>query len=272
VGTPLRAVYCDLDGTLVGRGGSLLHDGDGTVTLLGARAAEACLRAGVELVLTSGRRKETVHQPARIIGQGSYVYESGAVVVIDGEEHWLTGEYAPRDGRTVHDLIADTGAPALLLEHFAGRLEYHDPWHRGRSVSHLFRGDVDAAEADALLGEHGHAELRLVDNGGVTEALTMPGLSGLTAYQLVPRCVSKAGGVAFHQRARGYAPQECIAIGDSREDLGMGGTVGTMWVVANVLERDPSLREALGPGVRIAEGRHGAGVYEAVVTELAERR
>jgi hydroxymethylpyrimidine pyrophosphatase-like HAD family hydrolase len=272
VPTPLRAVYCDLDGTLVGKGGALLLDGDGGVSMLGARAAEACLRAGVELVLTSGRRRETVHQPARLIGQGSYVYESGAVAVIDGEEHWLTGDYAPRDGRTVHELIDETGAPALLLEHFAGRLEYHDPWHRDRTVSHLFRGQVDAGEAEALLAEHGHPELRLVDNGSLTEALSMPGLDGLRAYQLVPRAVSKAGGVAFHRRARGYAPEECVAIGDSREDLGMAEVVGTMWVVANALEHDPALHEAFGPGVRVAEGRYGAGVYEAVVTELAERR
>ena len=268
--TPLRAVYCDLDGTLVGRGGSLLHDGEGAVTMLGARAAEACLRAGVELVLTSGRRRETVQQPARMIGQRSFVYESGAVVVLDGEEHWLTGAYTPRDGRTTHDLVAATGAPDLLLEHFAGRLEYHDPWHRERTVSHLFRGDVDAFEADTLLAEHGLAELRLVDNGGA-EGAPM-GSERLRAYQLVPREVSKAAGVAFHRRVRGYAEAECIAVGDSREDLGMEAVVGRFWLVANALERDPSLRAAMPPGVRVAEGRHGAGVYEAVVTELAERR
>jgi hydroxymethylpyrimidine pyrophosphatase-like HAD family hydrolase len=267
----LRAVYCDLDGTLVGLGGSLLHDGEGGISTAGARAAEACLRAGVELVLTSGRRRETVHQPARLIGQGSYVYESGAVVVIDGEEHWLTGDYTPRDGRSTHELVEATGAPALLLEHFAGRLEYHDPWHVGRTVSHLFRGHVDALEADALLAEHGHAELRLVDNGGA-EGARMAGIELLRAYQLVPRAVSKATGVAFHQRARGYAPGECIAVGDSREDLGMAEVVGCFWLVANALERDPLLREAFTPNVRVAEGRHGEGVYEAVVTELAERR
>ena len=45
----------------------------------------------------------------------------------------------------------DSGASDLLLEHFGGNLEYHDPWHLGREVSHLFRGNVDAMEADALL-------------------------------------------------------------------------------------------------------------------------
>jgi hydroxymethylpyrimidine pyrophosphatase-like HAD family hydrolase len=267
----LRAVYCDLDGTLVGLGGSLLHDGEGRISTAAVRAAEACLRADVELVLTSGRRRETVQQPARLIGQGSFVYESGAVVVLDNEEHWLTGEFTPTDERTTYDLVEETGAPALLLEHFAGRLEYHDPWHRGRTVSHLFRGHVDALAADALLAEHGLEELRLVDNG-FAEAARMEGIDSPRAYQLVPRAVSKAAGVAFHRRARGYAPQECVAVGDSREDLGMAGVVERFWLVANALERDPTLRDALAPNVRVAGGRHGEGVYEAVVTELAERR
>ena len=266
---PLRCVYCDLDGTLVGRGGSLLHDGAGNVSLLAARAAEACLRAGVELVLTSGRRRVTVEQPARLLGQPSFVYESGAAVVLNGEEHWLTGDLVPRDGRTIFEQIAAGGAPDLLLEHFAGNLEYHDPWHLGREVSHLFRGRIDALEADALLLEHGYANLRVVDNGMMHPPI--PGRTDIRAYHLLPRTASKAAGVAFHQRARGYAAEECIAIGDSREDLGMAGQVETFWLVANALEEDPSIRAAITANVRIAEGRQGAGVYEAVVTELAER-
>ena len=50
--------------------------------------------------------------------------------------------------------------------------------------------------------------------------------------------------------------------------------VGSFWLVANALERDPTMREALGAhaNVRVAEAGHGAGVYEAVITTLAERR
>ncbi|MEA2291319.1 MAG: hypothetical protein QOF17_339 [Solirubrobacteraceae bacterium] len=266
---PLRCVYCDLDGTLVGRGGSLLHDGAGEPTLLGMRAVEACVRAGVELVLVSGRRRVTVEQPARLLGQPSFIYESGAAVVLDGEEHWLTGGIVPVNGRTVFDQITATGAPELLLSHYAGRLEYHAPWHVGREVSHLFRGRIDAAEADALLAAHGHERLRVVDNGIIHPPVAD---RELRAYHLVPSTASKAAGVAFHQRARGYAPEECIAIGDSREDLGMAASVGAFWLVANALEEDPSAAEAVTENVRFAEGRQGAGVHEAVVTELAERR
>ena len=48
--------------------------------------------------------------------------------------------------------------------------------------------------------------------------------------------------------------------------------VGTLWLVANAFEHDPDLRAALArhPNARVAEATHGAGVYEAVVTTLAE--
>ena len=268
----LRCVYCDLDGTLLGRGGSLLHDHAGAFSLLGVRAAEACDRADVELVLFSGRRKAQVAEPARLLGQRAYIYESGSVLVADGEEEFLTGGLIPRDGTTIQEQIGATGAPALLLEHFAGRLEYHDPWHLDREVSHLFRGDVDAFEADALLADRGHEDLRLVDNGAI--GVRMAGIEQPRAYHLIPRVASKARAVERHRQLRGYAPEETIAVGDSREDIGAAPAVGTFWLVANALEKDPTVAAALAEvgNVRIAEERNGAGVYEAVITELAERR
>ena len=75
-------------------------------------------------------------------------------------------------------------------------------------------------------------------------------------------------------QTRGYVPEECIAGGDSREDMEAAAVVGTFWLVANALERDPTLEaEVAGrAGVRVASESYGAGVYEAVVTTLAERR
>ena len=268
--TPLRCVYVDLDGTLFGARGSLLHDAGGAFTLLGVRALGACDRAGAEVVLYSGRRRETLFHDARLMGISCYAFEAGAGVVLDGALHWLTGDLVPRDGKTVFDQVEESGGPAVLPGRFAGRLEYHEPWHRNRDVSHLFRGRVDAFEADALLQEAGLGHLRLVDNGGIHPP--MPGVENARAYHLVPRSASKAGAVAWHMRARGYAADECVAIGDSREDLGAAAVVRTFWLVANAVERDPTIREALTSNTRVTEERNGAGVYEAVITELAQRR
>jgi hydroxymethylpyrimidine pyrophosphatase-like HAD family hydrolase len=266
----VRCLYLDLDGTLLGRGASLLHDGEGSITIDGVRAIQACLRAEVEVVLMSGRRRAQVAEDARLFGQSAFIFEAGACVVLDGEEHWLTGELLPGE-LTIAEQIDRSGAPALLLAHYEGRLEYHEPWHVNREVSHLFRGLVDAAEADALLGRHGHGGLRLVDNGVVTRrSAALAGLPHVRGYHLVPAGASKAGAVAFHRRARGYAREETFAIGDSREDLACADEVAAFWLVANAVDRDPSMHEARSAhaNARVAQAGHGAGVYEAVVSTL----
>jgi hydroxymethylpyrimidine pyrophosphatase-like HAD family hydrolase len=272
----LRCVYLDLDGTLLGPGGVLLRGDDGAFALDGVRALQACSRAEVEVVLYSGRRQGSVFECARLIGSSAYTFEVGCGLVIDGELEWLTDGVVPSVSEgTIYDQIAASGAPALLLERYDGRLEYHTPWSVGREVSHLFRGAVDLGEAQGLLAGAGLDWLRLVDNGVVrATAEQMPGLEVVHAYHLIPAAASKARAVARHMQARGYEAAECIAVGDSREDLGLASVIGGFWLVANALERDPLLgSEVAGqPRVRVAEESYGAGVYEAVVTTLAEGR
>jgi hydroxymethylpyrimidine pyrophosphatase-like HAD family hydrolase len=287
----VRCLYLDLDGTLLGRGASLVHDGEGNLSFEGLRAIQACLRADVEVVLMSGRRRTQVAEDARLLGQSAYIFEAGACVVLGagllgppgapttvrpgiapagGEEHWLTGEMVPGE-LTIAEQIDRSGAPAMLLERYEGRLEYHEPWHVNRDVSHLFRGLVDAAEVDALLVEHGHGHLRLVDNGVVNRrSPALADLPHVRGYHLVPVGASKAAAVAFHRQVRGYAREETFAVGDSREDLACAEHVGAFWLVGNAVERDPSIREAATAygNVRVAEAGHGAGVYEAVVSTL----
>jgi hydroxymethylpyrimidine pyrophosphatase-like HAD family hydrolase len=307
----VRCLYVDLDGTLLGRGASLVHDGEGNLSFEGVRALQACLRADVEIVLMSGRRRIQVAEDARLLGQSAYIFEAGACVVLGagllgppggatattrpsgapaggpsggtaggpsrapagGEEHWLTGEMLPGE-LTIAQQIERSGAPALLLERYAGRLEYHEPWHVDREVSHLFRGLVDALEVDRLLAEHGHERLRLVDNGVVNRrSAALAALPHVRGYHLVPVGASKAAAVAFHRRVRGYAREETFAVGDSREDLACAEHVGTFWLVANAMQRDPSMSAAMAAfdNVRLAEAGHGAGVYEAVVRTLVTR-
>jgi phosphoglycolate phosphatase len=219
-----------------------------------------------------------VYEDARLLGQASFIYEAGACVVLDGEENWLTGDgwnIRQQPGElTIAEQIELSGAPALLLEHYAGRLEYHEPWHVQREVSHLFRGLVDSLEADALLAERGHGDLRLVDNGVVNRrSPALAELPHVRGYHLLPISASKAAAVAFHSRARGYSRGETFAVGDSREDLACAEHVQTFWLVANAVERDPSIAEAAAAhdNVRVAESGHGAGVYEAVVSTLIDR-
>lgn len=221
----------------------------------------------------SGRREAQVHECARLMGQTSYIYEAGCAVGIDGETTLLTGGLVPDEEGTVYDKIEARGIPALLFERFEGRLEYHAPWHEGRVLSHLFRGKVEVEAANDLLAAEGHGDLRLLDNGAIGRE--MAAVDGPThAYHLVPKPVSKANAVAAHARARGYDPADCIAVGDSVEDLEVAAAVGRFFVVANGPERDPGLRAALAAwdNVTVTEGAMGEGFYEAVVASLVERR
>jgi hypothetical protein len=271
----LRCLYVDLDGTLLGKGASLFHDGDGKVTLAGVRAVEACLRAEVEICIYSGRREAQVLEDARLIGQSSYIFEVGCGLVVDGETEWLTGDLLPTDGLSIHDQIDEMGASALLLEHFSDRLEYHEPWHLNREVSHLFRGFLDTREADDLLEQKGMGALRLVDNGRVRRrSERLKDLDLIHAYHLIPRIASKANAVARHMQIRGYAPEECIAAGDSVEDMEVANVVSRFYLMQNATEKNPDLPPVLAryDNVTVTEEGYGAGVYEAVVGELMGSR
>jgi hypothetical protein len=274
----LRCLYVDLDGTLLGPDASLVSGADGGFSLLGVRALEACARAGAEVVIYSGRKQSSVWEAARLIGSRAFIFELGCGLVVDGDLEWLTDglEPSPTEG-SIFDQIEASGAVSLLLDRFAGSLELHTPWSSTRDVSHLFRGSVSLAEVSDALAAAGLGDrLRLLDNGVIPEARRlglMPQLDIVRAYHLVPAGASKGRAVARHMQNRVYAAAECIACGDSREDLSAAGVVGTFWLVANALERDPGLEaEVRGrPDVRVCSDRYGAGVYEAVLTTLAER-
>lgn len=266
----LRCVYTDLDGTLLGRYGSLFRDSEGEFSMLQARMLEGCHRAGVEVVIKSGRREGSVIEDAKLMGLRSYIAEVGTVVMIDGERTELVGDLEPDPGKSLAETWVDRGIAEELFRHFEGRLEWHSPWHRQRHLSLLFRGRIDTDEANRLLAERGHEGVRVIDNGAIFAP--MDGIEGPAhAYHLLPEAASKARAVAFHIRARGYAPDECIAIGDSVEDLAVADVVGRFFVPANGPERDAGLRDAIAgrPNVTVTEGRMGDGVYEAVVSTLA---
>jgi hydroxymethylpyrimidine pyrophosphatase-like HAD family hydrolase len=95
-------------------------------------------------------------------------------------------------------------------------------------------------------------------------------LPHVRGYHLLPAGASKAGAVVFHGRARGYAREETFAVGDSREDLACAPHVNVFWLVANAVEHDPSIRDAMvaHSNVRVTEAGNGPGVYEAVASTL----
>jgi phosphoglycolate phosphatase len=258
---PVEVVYTDLDGTLLGRDGSVLSDADGRPDAAAAVALVEASRAGVAVVAVSGRRAGSLAADVRLLGLSGGIAEVGAVVLRDGR-HLLRWGEAPRDlGPTPRAALDAAGAVEALLGAFPGDLRPFAPWDAGREGGHLLHGRVDVPAADAVLAAAGAGWARLVDNG---RAGGWPGRDDVRAYHLVPRGVGKAAAIAEDLRDRGVAPAAAVAVGDSAEDLTMAGAVGTYVAVADG-------HAGSAAGCFRTAGRAGAGVAEVLGAVLAAR-
>lgn len=261
-------LYTDLDGTLLGPGGSLFAGPEGRVWRAGADALADLHRAGVAFVPVSGRTADQVWEAARILGASDFIAEMGGVLSLDRDRERIRLDGAYRGSATPFEAMVEAGAPGLLLEAYPRRLEPHAPWaFLPRVSSMLFRGHVDTLEAAAMLEEAGYGWLTLLDNGIIPRSFAGLDVERVHAYHLLPRGVSKATGVAAHLERRGLDPEDCLAIGDSLSDVEMGEAVGGVVIVANGL---PAIESAgAADGLTISRGAYGEGFAEVVRDLLA---
>lgn len=250
---PPSVLYADVDGTLLGPGGSLLTSPSGRPSARAARALVDAAVAGLTVVLVSGRQRWQLQQDARILGLTDCIAEAGAVLVHDEVVSYQWGQCPPNLAPTPHDALHQAGALSVLLDEFSGDLRLYEPWHRGREGGFLLHGDIDVGRANALLADHGVGWAQVIDNGGTGG---WPGRS-VRAYHLVPGGVGKASGVAADLRARGADPLAAAAVGDSPEDFTMAAEVGAYFQVANG-------RDDAGEGAIVTPGAMGDGFAEAV--------
>ena len=273
----LRCVYTDLDGTLLGRGGSLFRDAEGDFSMLQARALEACHRAGVEVVIMSGRREPQVLEDARLMGQTSYIYEAGCAVMIDGETTILTGDFAARRGR--HGLRADRGPRgaraalrALPRPARVPRALAHGP----RPLAPLPRQGRRRRGQRAARTSDGHDDLRLLDNGAIGRQ--MDGDRG-PRPRLPPGPARRSARRTPSPSTRGPAattPRSASRSATRSRTSRSPPSVGRFFVVANGPERDAGPARGDRPAATTSpspRARWATAFYEAVVSTLmgAER-
>jgi hydroxymethylpyrimidine pyrophosphatase-like HAD family hydrolase len=260
----LRALYADLDGTLLGPGGSLYAVPSG-LSERGAEAVAAVHRAGVALVLVSGRTREQMREAGRILWARAAIAELGAVVVERDEafaETVVTNYGAYAGDATPFDAMAHSGAGGFLLERYSGALEPHTPWaFQDREATMLFRGFLDPAEATIALADSGYDWLELLDNGVIKRSYDTLDVPEVRAYHLVPRGVNKATGVAMHMERNGWKPQETSAVGDSLSDAQMASAVGKTFIVGG---GDSALAEYQPDNLTILDAPAGDGFAHAV--------
>ena len=254
---PIQVVYTDLDGTLLGPGGSLLTGPDGSPSAAAAAALADAAAAGVIVVPVSGRQAYQLRNDARIMGLTNCIAEAGSVIIRDGTEHLEWGK-APTDiAATPHDALIDSGAYQLVIDTFGGELRWYHPWADGRRGGILMHGHADVDVANEHLAEAGLDWAYLLDNGATG------GWDGRTvrAYHLMPRGVGKATAVADDLAARGLDPSAAVAVGDSLEDARMASAAGTYVQVAN----------GHAEGALTTPSANGAGFAELIEAVLAAR-
>jgi predicted mannosyl-3-phosphoglycerate phosphatase (HAD superfamily) len=270
-------LFTDLDGTLFGRGGCLLCDGEGATSLDAATAVAALNAEGLRVVITSGRGSKQLGEVSRILGWRDFIAELGCVRSYDRGAravYDLAGWPADalRAGETPYEAIERVGALAALRDAFPGRIEEHDPWNVEREVTHVLRGNVPVTEAQAVLNAL-PLPVALVDNGIIHPPRTgLTGVDEVHAYHLVPEGASKPRAIAADLIEHGLGASDALAIGDSAADVEMADAVGLMVCVANGLDDPALLARASGrANVAATRGRFGAGWRELAEAWLSAR-
>ena len=175
-----------------------------------------------------GRRgRADVRAPARAgvrgrapAGQSSFIYEAGACVVLDGEEHWLTGELLPGE-LTIAEQIERSGAPALLLEQLrrsprvpralASRARGLAPVPRARRLRRGGRAAARARPRRAAPDRQRRRQSPLARRSPRCRTC-----AAITCCRPAPRRRRPSPFTAARAATRA---RETFAVGDSREDL-----------------------------------------------------
>lgn len=269
---PVRVIYTDLDGTMMGPLGCFFRDSEWKLTLRPARALLGAHARNVDVMLVSGRHKAQLRETARLLGCMNYVAELGTELVYNlGMEVVLNiGEYEATC-ESVYQSILDSGVVDLLLKSYPRRLEMHTPWSEERDCTPLMRGMIDLAEARALLDERGFQVFELVDNGVIPRKSPTLDVPVTRAYHLVPRGVSKDQAARRDQELRGIPRASTVAVGDAEADVPFSGAAAAFFMVRNGLDNNPHLAPVIDEteNIFVTEGKMGDGWAEVAETLLS---
>lgn len=258
-------MYADLDGTLVGPGGSLFAAKEGGFSTSTVEALRSLHEAGGRLVLMSGRTRRGIGEVARVLGAAAYIAELGALIVErDGGREQVVHNFGAFTGEgSPAEAILRSGAGAYLLERFARRLESVAPW---TEATLMFQGWVDPAEADAALAEAGYGWLRFHDNGRMLRRLPHLDVGEVHAMHLLPQGVDKASAVRLHRKRNGIPLESAVAVGDSPSDLLVAREVSAFFLVANGSDSVPA--DSAPGNAYVTPGAYGEGFAEAIRAAL----
>jgi hydroxymethylpyrimidine pyrophosphatase-like HAD family hydrolase len=242
----LRIIYTDLDGTFFNDRGCAIKDAEGRYYFDAVRILPLIQQKGIDLVLASGRDKYQLRYNAQMIGARNYISELGAELVYDlGKTVHVTFD----DKKYIYDLTYGgkdiIEIIEILMKEFPGKIEGRSEWSKYRAYNGLFFGEINLKKANNILRSKGYSELVLVDNGFSKLMNIELDVGRLHIYNLMPEGVTKANGIVLDKKIRNIKSENCIALGDSIEDIKMASEVKFFFLMKNALEHKDELEEEL---------------------------
>ncbi|MGM0368455.1 MAG: HAD family hydrolase [Actinomycetota bacterium] len=267
----LEVIYTDLDGTLLNDKGCLLKDGDGVYYLEVAENIKKAGEKGWDIVLASGRNKTQLRYNAQMVGLKNYIAELGSELIYDlGKDIHLTFDHKKINFDITYggkDLVRII---EILKNNFPRKIEGRIEWSKYRDFNALFLGEIDLKKANNILAESGYKGLCLVENGKTSLHALDLDINDLYIYNLIPEGVNKGEAIKLDKKLRNLNTGNCIALGDSPEDLKMARQVKYFFLMGDSLkENKDCLQEIKSANIYITSGKMNRGWVE-VISYLAD--
>ncbi len=242
----VKAIYTDVDGTLLAPGGSFLRNTSGEVSYELAQKICELQKAGIKIILVSGRNQKVLNELARLFSLDGYISELGTVIAHKTEtgysNEYFLGEFEFKEDEyaSPFEQVLKSGLPDKLIQNFSGRLEHSMPYALERSVTQSLWGNIDEDEASDMV-KASKLPFELVNNGIIhpkEHGLSLGKDEPIYIYHLVPKGVSKASALLKDMQTRGYSAQEVVSLGDSPADVHMAKVSGSYVVMKNALKQE----------------------------------
>jgi HAD superfamily hydrolase (TIGR01484 family) len=242
----LRVVYTDLDGTLLNDQGCLVKDVSGKYYVEVVKLLARVAKKNWDLVLVSGRNRVQMRHNAQLMGASNYIAELGSELVHNlGEKVYVTFDTKKYPYNIINcgkDLINIIN---IFKENFPHKIDSNLDWSKDRAYNALFFGEIDLDKANCVLEKNGYEGLSLVDNGFSKLVNLDLDVKTLHIYNLIPRGVDKSTAIKLDKNMRNFTTENCIALGDSAEDLKMAKEVKFFFLMKDAIERDQNILESL---------------------------
>jgi len=217
-------------------------------------------------VLVSGRNKTQLRYNAQLLGLKNYISELGCEMVYDiGRDVRVTFDNSIKydlsyGGKDLPDIIK------LLKSSFPRKIEGKDEWGKYRRFNALFFGEIDLNKANNILKENGYRGIVLVDNGFSNLMELDLDVEKIHIYNIIPEGVDKGSGVALDRSIRNFTIDNCIALGDSKEDLKIAKHVKYFFLMRDAVTHNKEILQSLKeyPNVFVTKERMNRGWVEVI--------